>query len=133
LTETFWTGLADSKMETRHIKLEYNEGLDMKKQLLTLELNLLHILKKISNYRSLRKRETSIGSKMKSALTATRAKINSLYKSFPPELRPKEKPSRKKSNGELRKRGPKGPREPKFESKFQKELEEIRDKLKRLS
>ena len=43
--------------ETRHIKLDYEEALLAKKQLLTTELNLLNLLKKVKNYRALRKRE----------------------------------------------------------------------------
>jgi len=47
-------------METRHIRIDYESGLSLKKQLLSSEMNLLHILKKIKSYKVLRKKELSI-------------------------------------------------------------------------
>ena len=44
-------------METRHIKLDYEEALHAKKQILSTELNLLQTSKKIRNYKVLRKKE----------------------------------------------------------------------------
>ena len=52
-------------METRHIMFDYEEALSAKKNLLTTEINLLSILKKIKDYKNLRKREFSLKNKLR--------------------------------------------------------------------
>lgn len=72
-----------SKVETRHVKLEYMEALSAKKYLLTMQLNLLKLMKKIRNYRLLRKKEIATKNKLKSHLTSFKNQLNSIQKSFP--------------------------------------------------
>ena len=76
-------------METRHIRMDYEEALNAKKQLLTSEINLLHIAKKIKNYKLLRKKEIATKNKLKTSLTSLKSKITMLQSSFPNETQPK--------------------------------------------
>ena len=61
--------------ETRHVRLNYNEELDAKKQLLTSELNILQTLKKFKHYKTLRKRELTTKNKLKTALKSLDTKF----------------------------------------------------------
>ena len=61
----------NNKMETRHVRIGFEEGLTSKKHLLTSEINLLQTLKKVKNYRTLRKRETATKNKLKTQLKFT--------------------------------------------------------------
>ena len=63
-------------METRHVRLNYEEALFAKKQFLSSELNILHIIKKIKHYRILRKKEHTLKTKLKTSLKSLNTKIN---------------------------------------------------------
>lgn len=109
-------------METRHVKLNYEEALSAKKQLLSSELNLLHIMKILTNYKLLRKRELQIKNKLKNTSSSLKIKLNSIESSFPTE---EEKPTKRKmsriSKIEKEKKG-----------SIQKEVQEIKKKLEKL-
>lgn len=109
-------------METRHLKLDYEEALAAKKQLLTFELNLLQILRKMSAYKLLRKKEQGNSNKIKTSVAAMRSKINALESTFPTD----KKPKRKRERREI-----KAPR--KYGRGLQRELDEIKRKLARLN
>ena len=76
-------------METRHIKLDYEEALNAKKQLLSSELNILQTMKRVKDYRALRKKELITKNKVKTAMTSLKAKLNLILSTFPVE---EEKP-----------------------------------------
>jgi len=62
-------------METRHVKLDYESALSAKKHLLSSELNLLQIIKKINAYKLLRKQELITKTKLKKEIISFRTKI----------------------------------------------------------
>ena len=70
-------------VETRHVRLDYEEALGAKKELLNSQLNLLHIGRRVKAYRILRKKELVVKQKMKSEMTALRMKIGLILSSFP--------------------------------------------------
>ena len=107
-------------METRHIKFNYDQALDAKKQLLSSEINLLHMIKALKAYKILRKMEFIKKNKLKTSLTSLKSKIKLIESGFPkPEHKPKT-PTRIKG---IKKQDKKN---------LQQELEEIREKLESL-
>jgi len=72
-------------METRHVKLGYEEALNAKKQILSAELNLLQTAKRVRNYKILRKKELTTKIKLKTGLKALKTKLNALKLTFPKE------------------------------------------------
>ena len=107
-------------METRHVKLDYEEALNAKKQILSAELNLLQTAKRVKNYKLLRKKELITKTKLKTSLTSLRTKINSIKLTFPEEDESIEIKSIKK-RAEKRKN-----------KDIKKQLEDIQSKLERL-
>ena len=55
--------------ETRHVRLDYGEALNAKKQLLSFEINLIYANKNLSKYRALRKKEFALKNKLKLNIT----------------------------------------------------------------
>ncbi len=107
-------------METRHIRLDYEEALTAKKQLLSSELSLIQTLKKAKNYKLLRKKELTTKSKLKTASTSLKNKLNLIISTFPTEqgkLRTAQRAKRKKQEEK---------------QDLTKELEEIKAKLANL-
>jgi hypothetical protein len=107
-------------METRHVKLDYFEALEAKKQLLTTELNLLQISKKIKNYRIIRKREQILKTKLRGSANQLKAKIIQIQATFPEE--------KKSTEPKLKREIPTKERDYK-ERDIQSQLEEIQKKL----
>ena len=107
-------------METRHIKLDYEEALHAKKQILSTELNLLQTSKKIRNYKVLRKKELLLKSKLKINLKSLQEKIKFIISTFPKEEIPKLPKIRAKKI------------EKKENQNIQNQLQEIKNKLARL-
>ena len=107
-------------METRHFKLDYEEAISAKKNLLTSELDLLHILKRIRTYKILRKKEIAERNKLKIHIGNLKARFNLLASTFPADgpikVRKKMKTGEKKDSVDLR-----------------DELEDIKRKLDKLS
>ncbi len=75
-------------METRHIKLDYEEALSAKKQLLSVELGLLQTEKKVRNYKLLRKKELAMKNFIRRCLRELRMKINSEELTLPAQEEP---------------------------------------------
>jgi hypothetical protein len=107
-------------METRHIKLEYEEALSAKKQLLSIELNLLQTEKRVRNYKLLRKKELAMKNFLRRCLRELRMKISSEESTLPEE----EEPIKIKTI----KRGI----EKRKQEDIQNQLAEIQEKLERL-
>ncbi len=108
-------------MENKYIKFDYQEALEAKKQLLSSEFNLLQTAKRVRNYKILRKRELITKNKLKTALRNLRAKINALQSTFPQEEMPRPL---KKTVAKAKK---------KQEQNIQEQLQDIQEKLARLS
>lgn len=108
-------------METRHIKLNYEEALNAKKQMLASEMNILQIVKRLKQYKILRKRELATKTTLKSSLANLNTKIDLIESTFPEE---EDKPRVDKRKRRLAKDERKN---------FEEELDDIRDKLAKLS
>ena len=106
-------------METRHIRLDYEEAIEAKKQLLSSELNLLYMIKRLKAYKLLRKKEILTKVKLKSHMNSLKAKVNLMKSTFPKQGT--EEVQLKKREVE------KGP-----SKEIQKELEDIQKKLAKL-
>ena len=110
--------------------MDYEEAVESKKQLLNLEIDFLHLLRRISAYKLLRKKDLAESNKMKSGISDVKLKLNNILISFPKEElekikekeREKEKFFKEKSTviKKIRK------------DKIEKELDEIKEKLARL-
>jgi hypothetical protein len=107
-------------METRYLKLHYNEALATKKELLSAEVNLLSMRKKLKEYKLLRKRELTLKKKLKTALSSLKIKMNLVLSTFPEEDREMPKPKRRKREGTQ-------------DNNLQNELEAIKKKLAKLN
>ena len=57
-------------METRHVRLEYAQGLNGKKQVLSSEISLIYIAKILLRYKMLRKKEFTLKNQLKTSITA---------------------------------------------------------------
>jgi hypothetical protein len=112
-------------METRHIKLDYAEGLNGKKQILSSEINLIYISKSISRYRLLRKKEFTLKNQLKTSVTSLRSKLNCFLSTLPvlPNF-PKSEIQRKINKKENH--------ETKESKNLSEELRDIQEKLAKL-
>ncbi len=110
-------------MDNWHIRLEQDEAVDTKKQLLSSEIDLLHLTRHIKNYAILSKRELILKNKLKANMTVLKAKINFMISTLPKESTMMEHRVDKVKN-KLRKEEAK--------NDYQRELEEIQAKLARL-
>jgi len=108
-------------METRHVRINFEEALNAKKQMLASEMNILQIVKRLKQYQILRKRELATKTKLKLALANLNTKIDLIQSTFPDEgNQPKVDKRKRRITKEERKN-------------FQEELDDIRDKLAKLS
>ena len=108
-------------METRHVKIKYENALSGKKHLLNSEISLLQILNKINSYKSLRKSELNTKNKLRIELGNVKKELKSLHDSFPKQhhkTENKERPEKIISVEHNR--------------DVSSELEEIREKLEKL-
>ncbi|MDP2926019.1 MAG: hypothetical protein Q8N99_06615 [Nanoarchaeota archaeon] len=108
-----------------HIRLFHEDVVESKKQILSSQINIIHMMKHIKNYKLIRKREISMNDKIKANITMLKSKINLVRYNFPREtipniLEPKiEKVKQKIKKEEM--------------DDFQKELEDIKNKLEKLN
>jgi len=107
-------------METRHIRIEYEDALNSKKNLLSTEINLLHVLRKIKAYRLFRKRELASKNKLRIELGNFRKKISLMHIHLPQDNIKIDRRKRKRKT--VLDSGP----------DIQDELAEIKKKLERL-
>jgi hypothetical protein len=107
-------------METKHIKFEYDEALNAKKNLLSAEINILKITKYVRNYKLLKKREKIINSKLKTSLRGVISKLNLINSTFPKQEKPKIIQKREKFV------------ETEKQKDIEKQLKEIQEKLSKL-
>jgi|TARA_B100001971_G_C18128044_1_gene503205 hypothetical protein len=70
-------------METRHVKIDYDQALTSKKELLSSEINLLNMVRRLKNYRTLRRKEIAAKNSLNREMKALRVKVGLLESSFP--------------------------------------------------
>ncbi|MEK6914502.1 MAG: hypothetical protein AABW83_02520 [Nanoarchaeota archaeon] len=107
-------------MEIRHIKLDYENALESKKSLLSSEIGLLEILKRVKSYRNFRSKELGYKDKLRLELNKFRKKIEEIQKSLPSEYYKVDK--RKNKDRKVFKR----------DRDLEEELNEIKKKLSKL-
>lgn len=110
-------------MQKIHVRTEYEEALQGKKELLSTQVNLLELLKKLKNYKILRKRELILKTKLKKSLSSLNSEINQTYGFFPAQETAESIEIKKTETKEetARQKG------------IEKELQDIREKLAKLS
>ena len=108
--------------ETRHVKLNYGEALNAKKQLLSFEINLIYANKSLSKYRTLRRKEFALKNKLKTNITSLRSKLDLLLSTFPKD---KGMPETQKTNQKKK-------TQKKQKINISNELEDIQAKLAKL-
>ncbi len=106
--------------ETRHVKIDFEEALSGKKELLSSQLNLLQIGKRMRGYKILRKKELAEKRKLKSEIGKLKNDLNIILSGFPEGER-KVKVGKRVHKVEKEER-----------KDFHKELDEIKRKLERL-
>ena len=107
-------------MESRHIRIDYDDAIASKKQLLNSEINALEIAKRIKNYQLLRKKEIVLKNELKNHMTFLGVKISGLLDTLP-ETYSRSNSREKKNSGKIK------------ESKdFNQELEDIKRRLEAL-
>ncbi len=107
-------------METRYIKIGYEEALSAKKELLSAEINVLSISKELGEYRALRKKEFTLKNKLRIAFGNLKTKTNLLLSTFPEEGLEVPKPRKDRKSKEKNKT-------------LQEELSDIKKKLSQLN
>ncbi len=111
-------------MEPRHIRLEYSEALESKRQILTTELNILQISKRIKNYKSIRKNEQTLKTKFRTNIIELKSLIQSIQETFPKHEKLEEPKLKKEENKKVEKEYQ--------EKDIQSQLEEIQRKLSQM-
>jgi len=113
-----------------HIKFEYEEALQSKKDILLSEMNLLKISKTMKNYSSLRLEELDLKLKLFKKIKEINADLGKLQISLPrlkiPEILKKDEDSEEVSKVKEIKERP-------YEEDIEYELQEIQDKLRSIS
>lgn len=107
-------------MRKLHIRLEYEEVVEGKRELLESQINLLEILKRVKNYKILRKRELILKGKLKNSLSLLNSEINQIQSHLP------------ESEGELEIKEVMTKQETERDKNIESQLQEIREKLARL-
>ena len=109
-------------METKHIRMDEEEVIFVKKEILHTQINTLHLIKRLRNYKILRRKEFTLRTKLKQEMGFLRLKINLIISTMPREASEKSIKEVKKEN----------PIHEKVNDAFQKELDEIKAKLAKL-
>jgi hypothetical protein len=110
-----------------YIKLEYDEGIQVKKQFLSSQMLLLNLAKRIGSYRRVRKQELLKKTFLKRALRKNINHFNFVISELP---LPKIEKTRIRFEREFK---PENLAELKKRKTIEQELEDIQEKLKKLS
>ena len=109
-------------MVVPYVQFSYNESIDARKKILTSEINLLTLAKKMNSYRAVRKLELQKKLALKRAVREVLLKATSLLADLPEVESDKIKIKHEKfTSSDVRKR-----------SSIESELEEIKNKLANL-
>jgi len=107
-------------METLHIQINTSEAINSRRKLLSAEINLLNMKQKLGNYAKLRKLELKAKVTLRSGLRKVLAEMREIKKQLPKTKRIKEikiSPTIGKAT----------------KTQLERELNEIREELKKLS
>jgi len=114
-----------------HIKLEYDEALESKRDILSTKANLLRILRIIKEYQQIRLKELNKKTKLKRELSKLNLDLRKLKQLLPklkiPEILKHEEPEFEELEEKI-----KEPIERKYDQAIENELEDIQDKLRSL-
>ena len=110
-----------------HVRLEYPEAIEAKKSLLSCELGLLEIIRKIRKYQFLRKKELSEKLKLKTSFSKLKTDMNQMLKSLPKHKNIQSPDNTTSSRTRKRKISED------FSPDLESELQTIREKLAKLS
>ena len=105
--------------ETLHVKLNVEEAVNSKRKLLSTEINLLNMKKKLADYIKIRSLELKAKTTLKTGLRAVIAKLEDIKKELPKT----KEPEKAKVASLMRS----------SKTQLERELNEIREELKRLS
>jgi hypothetical protein len=109
-------------METKHIRMDQEEVIFAKKEILHSQINTLHLIKKLRNYKILRRKELTLRTKLKQEMGILRSKINLIISTMPREAHEKQTSEVKRVSSIKEK----------VNSDLQRELDDIKAKLARL-
>jgi len=112
-----------------HVKIEYDEALESKKELLSLKMNLIKILRTIKKYNKLRVEELRLKSKLKRTTGSTLTNIKKFQKTVP-KIKIHKMPKKDKENDELSRIT--NIKENQQDKTLERELEQIQEKLREL-
>lgn len=116
------------KQSLIHVKLEYNEALQSKREILSSEMNLLRIAKLIKKYRILRTEELKIKTKLHRTLKEITTNLKKMQTSLPkleiPEILKKDREIEETISEEPK------IKEEQYDEGIESQLQEIKDKLK---
>ena len=120
-------------METKHIKIDYEKAINSKKQLLSSELNILNIMRAQQTYKLLRKKEFAARNELRINIASFKTKINLIESAFPEQ----EEAVKKRTTSLIKKSIEKNKKvhadKKKKKDEIQAELDDIRNKLAKLS
>lgn len=108
-------------MEPLHVRIDYDEAIDSKRNILTTQINLINMQKAIENFKDFKKDESVLKLAIKSKLNSAVSKINSFKKIMPKVHEKKDEKERISEITEKTK-----------EHSLENELKEIQEKLARL-
>ena len=109
-----------------YVKFDYDEGVQSKKIILSSEMNMIRILKIIKNYHSFRTEELKLKLKLYKKIKEINAKIKKIQDNLP-EVETSKKLKKGVEKIEIKKS-----KEKKYDLDLEKQLMEIRGKLKEL-
>jgi len=112
------------KQNLVHVKIDYDDLFESKKEILSAEANSIRILQIIEKYHSLRIKEFKTKSKLLRALKSSKAKITKLNRALPKLEAPVILRKQESSSNPVK--------IPPKKTSLQLQLEEIQKKLKRL-
>jgi len=111
-----------------HVKLDYGEALDSKEDILSTEMSLLRIIKRIKQYKATRMQELKLKAKLHRKIKETITDIRKIEKNLPeadlPEIKTK---SEEKNIYNLA-----GKVEKEYDSDLERQLREIQEKLNQI-
>lgn len=111
-----------------HVKFEYEEALQGKREILSSEVNLLKIAKAIEKYRSLRNEELKTKLKLYKKLKDLNSSINKTKTTLPKLKIPEILQKNKEEKTEIKE----SPKTKEYDSNLESELKNIQKKLKAL-
>ncbi len=109
-----------------HVRLEYSEALQSKREVLSSEMNLLRIVKTIKNYHILRTEELNIKTKLHRKIKEIITNIKKMQITLPilkiPEILKKDKKIEEPEKVQVK--------EKQYDDSLESQLQEIQEKLK---